>query len=948
MTAKMKDKTERPSFFLVDGSSYFYRAFYALPPLSTPQGLPTNAIYGFTTMLLKVMREKNPDYLAIAFDTAAPTHRHLEYKAYKAQRPPMPDNLSVQIPYIHKIVEAMKIPALQEEGLEADDLIGTIAKKAEAEGLEVTLVTGDKDMLQLVSPRIKIYDTMKEKVSRVEEVKARFGVEPSQMTEIMGLMGDASDNIPGVPGIGEKTAIKLIAEFGSLDHLLSRLDEVKQPKLRENLKKFSEQAKLSQRLATIRTDCPIAFILLDYRLREPERDKLIPLFKELGFESLIKSLSQNAHQGHVNQAKPVGAHRDAPLLTGASAGERGEQRPTALIEEDVTLIRDEAGLNRLVQRLKSATTVALVLQTTPSTQNVGAVHELPLLHGLSLAVTDQEAFFIPLDPDRQGSLTSSSLNEEKVLAALKPMLEDPAVKKNGHDLKRAFVILKRRGVQLQSPSFDTMIASYLLNPLRRSQSLDTIALEYLQHSSPPAPQPPPLLAEQPGLLAGQTEAQSASGGDEAAAYFGAMSRLIFQLERVLEDRIKTQDMERLYHDIEIPLIEVLADMEMNGCKVDRGRLEAVSKELDQKLQEMKGRIFSMAGGEFNLLSPKQLSEVLFNRLGLKPIKRTKTGYSTDEEVLEQLAVQHELPAEILNFRQLSKLKSTYADALPLAMDPATGRIHTTFHQTVTATGRLSSSDPNLQNIPIRTDWGYRIRGAFVAEDGHRLLSADYNQIELRIMAHLSQDPQLLSAFQENVDVHTRTAMELFGLAKDQITTEMRRAAKTVNFGVLYGLSPYGLAVNLGISQSEAKRYIDNYFSVYAGVKRFIDQTIETAKKTGYVTTLFNRRRPIPELQAANNAMRSAGERIAINMPIQGSAADLIKSAMVKIAQRLKKERYQARMILQIHDELLFEVPEQETQMISALVKEAMENVMTLSVPITVDLGIGKNWMEAHR
>jgi len=946
MKVEMKDEKEtrppgrqEPSFFLIDGSSYFYRAFYALPPLSTPQGLPTNAIYGFTNMLLKVVREKKPDYLAIAFDTAAPTHRHQEYKAYKAQRPPMPDSLSVQIPYIHKIVESMNIPALQEEGLEADDLIGTIAKKAEAEGLEVTLVTGDKDMFQLVSPRVKIYDTMKEKVYRVEEIKARFGVEPSQMTEIMGLMGDASDNIPGVPGIGEKTAIKLIAEFGDLDHLLSRLDQVKQPKLRENLSKFSEQAKLSRRLATIRTGCPIAFSLSDYRSREPEMDKLIPLFKELGFESLIKTLSQNAH---LNQAKRLSGS------AGASAEERGEQRPTAL--EDVALIRHEAGLIRLAQRLKSATSVALALHlpagqavTASAIQNAGAVREPPLLYGLSLAVTEQEAFYIPFDPYRQGSLISSSLTEEKVLAALKSTLEDPSVKKYGHDLKRAFVAFKQRGVQLQSPSFDTMIASYLLNPLRRGHSLDTIALEYLQHSLPPAPQTLTLPAEQPGLLAGQTEMRT----DQATVYFGTMSRVIFQLVSHLEDHLKNQGLEGLYHDIEMPLIEVLADMEMNGCKVDRGRLEEVSKELDQKLQEMKSRIFSMAGGEFNLLSPKQLSEILFDRLGLKPIKKTKTGYSTDEEVLEQLALQHELPAEILNFRQLSKLKSTYADALPLAIEPATGRIHTTFHQTIAATGRLSSSDPNLQNIPIRTDWGYRIRSAFVAEAGHLLLSADYNQIELRILAHLSQDPQLLSAFAENVDIHTQTAMGLFGLSKEQITAEMRRAAKTVNFGVIYGLSPYGLAVNLGISQSEAKRYIDNYFSVYAGVKRFIDQMIETAKKTGYVTTLFKRRRPLPELQAANNAMRSAGERIAINMPIQGSAADLIKSAMVKIAQRLKKERYQAKMILQIHDELLFEVPEREAEPLSSLVKEEMENVITLSVPITVDLGIGKNWMEAH-
>jgi DNA polymerase-1 len=914
MAVEMNDKTEGTAFYLIDGSSYFYRAFYALPPLSTPQGLPTNAIYGFITMLLKVMREKKPDYLAIAFDTAAPTHRHLEYKDYKAQRPPMPDNLSVQIPYIHKVVEAMQIPVLQEDGLEADDLIGTVAKKAEAEGLEVTLVTGDKDMFQLVSPHIRIYDTMKEKVYREEEIRARFGVGPSQMIEIMGLMGDTSDNIPGVPGIGEKTAVKLIGEFGDLERLLSRLDDVKQPKLRENLSKFSDQARLSRRLATIRMDCPIDFRLSDYHLREPEMAKLIPLFKELGFESLAKTLGSDASQTRQTSA---------------------DQSPRSA---GVTVIKDKADFSSLVERLKSATSVALVFYL-PADEPGAAAAGRPL-RGLALAATEQEAYYIPLDQ------YSSSLTEEKVLAALKPILENPLIKKYGHDLKRAFVIFKRRGVLLRPISFDTMIASYLLNPLRRNHGIDIIAPEYLQQALPPAPQalPPPL--KQPGLL--DRQGQSEIPTDQAATYFGTMSRLIFQLAGSLEDRLAGQSLQTLYHDIEVPLIEVLAEMEMDGCKIDRGALEAVSKELDQKLQEMKSRIFVLAGGEFNLLSPKQLSVVLFDRLGLKPIRKTKTGYSTDEDVLEQLALQHELPAEIVNFRQLSKLKSTYADALPLAIDPATGRIHTTFHQTIAATGRLSSSDPNLQNIPIQTDWGSRIRSAFVAERGRLLLSADYNQIELRILAHLSQDPELLSAFAQDVDVHTRTAMGLFGLSKEQITADMRRAAKTVNFGVIYGLSPYGLSTTLGISQSEAKKYIDNYFSVYAGVKRFIDQTLEAAKKAGYVTTLFNRRRPLPELQAANGAMRSAGERIAINMPIQGTAADLIKSAMIKIAHRLKTEGHQAKMILQIHDELLFEVPEEEADAVSALVKQEMENVIALSVPITVDARIGKNWMEAHR
>jgi len=921
----MNHQAKRPSFYLVDGSSYFYRAFYALPPLSTPQGLPTHAIYGFTNMLLKVVREKKPDYLAVAFDSAAPTHRHQEYEAYKAQRPQMPDSLSIQIPYIHKVVEAMNIPILQEEGLEADDLIGTLAQKAEEAGNEVTLVTGDKDMYQLLSPQTKIYDTMKEKEYRVEDVKARFGVEPSRMIDIMGLMGDASDNIPGVPGIGEKTAVKLISEFGDLDRLLSQLDRVKPPKLQDNLKKFSDQALLSRRLATIRKDCSIDARLSSYRFKEPDLSRLVPLFKELGFERLIKSFSQDAYP----------APQDSPT-----------SRENMHIK--IKPIRNEAGLDLLIERLKSAKNIALALQTD------SALSMKSVMKGLYLAVpartesgNEQEAFSIPLDSTRSSERstvsTSPALTDETLFAFLKPILEDPTIPKYGHDLKRAFVIFKRLGIQLQPLSFDTMIASYLINPIRQSHRLDIIALEYL-------PQPLPALAQLPASSANEADLlteQAGTSSDQNAAYFGAMSLLVLNLVRPLDDQLKCQGLEELYHNIELPLIEVLADMEMNGCKVDRGRLEAISKELDQKLEEMTRRIFIMAGGEFNLLSPKQLSEVLFNRLGLKPIKKTKTGFSTNEEVLEQLALQHELPAEILNFRQLSKLKSTYADALPLAINPKTGRIHTTFHQTITATGRLSSSDPNLQNIPIRTEWGYRIRSAFIAEKGRLLLSADYNQIELRILAHLSQDPQLLSAFRQDIDVHTRTAMELFGLPKDQITVEMRRAAKTVNFGVIYGLSPHGLAINLGISQSEAKRYIDNYFSVYAGVKQFIDRTIEEAKKIGYVKTLFNRRRPLPELRAENNATRNAGERLAINTPIQGTAADLIKSAMVKIAQRLKNQHHHAKMILQIHDELLFEVPEQEAEIISSLVKEEMESVMALSVPLTVDVGIGANWAEAH-
>lgn len=897
-------RSERPRLFLIDGNAYIYRAYFAIRNLSTSKGLPTNAIYGFTTMLLKIVRDHRPDYLAVAFDAKGPTVRHAEYRDYKAQRPEMPDSLQVQIPYIHRVVEAFRIPALLQDGFEADDLIGTLARRGEQAGLDVTIVSGDKDMFQLITPRTCVYDTMKEKVYRVPEVRERFGVEPDRVIEIMGLMGDAIDNIPGVPGIGEKTAVDLIRRFGSIENLLGRVDEVDKPKLRENLRRFAEQARLSRHLAEIHRDCPVELALDRLRRTEPDPDAMTGLFLELEFGSLLK-------RGDI----PVN-----PKSAGAEITDTDDS------------LRKMAGV------LESAKTIGLGFWTLPNPpdgpkggfapMNHGPGRNRPAILGISLAASGR-VFYIPLAHEYHGAPPAP--NRPTVLDHLRTLFLDPSIRKVGHDLKAALLAGHPSGLSIEGPMADTMIESYLLNPNRRDHSLETAAMDRLGVRLPDLPSP--LAPDLPVEL--------------MAAAAGERTQTVLQLDAFLRPQLHEQGLDRLFDEIEIPLVPVLAEMEETGIKLDVDALSILSKELETQLSGMVKRIQTLAGTEFNLNSPKQLAEVLFDRIGLKPIKKTKTGYSTNEEVLQQLALQHELPAEILNYRQLAKLKSTYLDALPRLVNPETRRLHTSLNQTIAATGRLSSSEPNLQNIPVKGEWGPRIRRAFVAENGCRLLSADYNQVELRILAHLSEDPNLLAAFQRGEDIHTTTAVQIFGIKPEQITPEMRRTAKTVNFGIVYGISPYGLSNTLGISQSEAKQYIDRYLDLYSGVRRFIEKTIGDAKERGYVTTIFSRRRPIPELSSDTPAVRGLGERTAINTPIQGSAADLIKLAMIRIAARLRAEERRSRMLLQIHDELIFEVPEREIETVHALVKTQMEGVMTLAVPLKVDIGIGANWAEAH-
>jgi DNA polymerase-1 len=905
-----------PTLYLIDGSAYVYRAFFALPPLSNSKGLQTNAVYGFTTMLMKILREHRPDGLAVAFDEKGPTLRHDEFKDYKAQRPPMPEGMSAQIPYIHRVVEAFGLHAARLAGYEADDLIGTLSRKAEAAGFDVVIVTGDKDMFQLLTPHVRIYDPVKDKWYGEEDCRERFGVEPARVVEVMGLMGDATDNIPGVKGIGEKTAIKLITQFGNIEDLLRRVDEVTPPRTRALLIEQAENARLSRRLATIQTDAPVEFNPEQFAVRPAHGDELIALLRELEFTSLLKTLQP-------------------PEIGDKAFG------------SEVRRIKDTADARRFADEIGDANLVALQCVCSGTEGAAAPAGVRAILQGLAFSTPNGMTVFAA-QPDPESHRAAWPRPLHPLLQPVADLLQSPTRVKAVHDLKAALLALGRAGLDLRPPWFDTMIADYLLNPNRRSHSLETVAMDLLGYrlgaerpAASPGEDPSRQLFGEPGE--GEAEQRKAELAAESAS-------VILRLVPLQKERLQEQGSWRLFEDVEMPLVPVLVEIERNGFLLDVRALEQLSKELERELDRMMETIAHLAGGEFNINSPKQLAAVLFDKLGLTPIRKTKTGYSTDEDTLTQLATQHELPAQILNYRSLSKLKSTYVDALPQLVNPETGRLHTSLNQTVAATGRLSSTEPNLQNIPVKGDYGLRIREAFIAPPGHLLLCADYSQIEPRILAHLSQDERLLRVFERGEDIHMATAVEIFRLPPEQITREMRRAAKTVVFGIVYGISPFGLAQNIGVSQAEAKKYIDTYFERYAGVKALLDRTIAEAKEKGYTTTILGRRRPIPELQSADPTQRGFGERMAVNSPIQGSAADLIKVAMIDVHKRLHAELPGGKMILQVHDELIFETPEQELERAKQLVKSEMEAVgrkLGLSVPLKVDVGVGRNWRAAH-
>ena len=892
--------TDRPKLYLIDGSSYIYRAFFAIGHLSSPKGMPTQAIFGFIQMIRKIVEQEKPEHLAMIFDAKGPTFRHELYTEYKAHRPSMPDDLIVQIPYIKEVSRYYGLPILEKEGFEADDIIATLAKQAEAKGFEVVIVSGDKDLMQMISPHIWMWDTLKNQVFDLKTVKERFGTSPAQWVDIMGLAGDSSDNVPGVPGIGEKTAVKLIQAHGSLDKLLDPSTPVTPPKLKEKLLQYKDQALLSRELVTLDTQVPLDLSPADLRIQPKDRPHLKKLFQELGFKKFIEDLGG-----------------------GEVLGE-----PFREIYKGIT---DWPELVAFVENIKRAGRVSLDLETTS---------EDPMraeIVGIGLSYEEGPAVYIPVGHVYLGAPEQLDLSE--VLGLLKGIVEDPAIEMIGQNIKYEWIILKRYGLNYLGKAFDTMIASYLLNPSRRTHNLIQIALDQCNRR----------LTTYKEVVGTGAKAKNFSevSVEQAIEYGAEDAEVTLACALKLGPLLQQEGLDELFNEMEMPLVPVLAEMEMHGVRVDGQALAQFSKEVEVKLFQLEEQIYQMAGERFNLNSPQQLGYILFEKLKLPQGKKTKgrTRLSTDAEVLKELSFSHPLAAEVWNYRTLSKLKSTYIDALPRLILPRTGRLHTSYNQTITATGRLSSSEPNLQNIPIRTEEGRRIRQAFIPEPGWKMVSSDYSQIELRILAHYSEDETLVEAFQKGQDIHSRTAAELFNCSPEEITSEMRRQAKVINFGILYGMSAFGLSKELGINNREAQAMIDQYFLKYGGVKRYIEDTLAETRRMKSVTTLFNRRRHIEDINSSNRAVRLFAERTAINTPIQGTAADLIKKAMIEIHKTLHAERMQSRMLLQVHDELVFEGPEKEIPFLKTMVQEIMEGVITLSVPLVVQISQGDNWAD---
>jgi DNA polymerase-1 len=879
------------NLYLIDGNSYVYRAFYAIKELTNSRGFPTNAIYGFTNMLLKIIREKKPDGIAVFFDTPEPTERHRMYEAYKAHRPETPPALVQQLPHIRRMISAFNIRIFEAPGYEADDLIGTIAQRAAREGADVFIVTADKDMLQLVDGHIKIYDPAKERVLDAEYVREKFGVGPERVTEFMALTGDPVDNIPGVKGIGEKTARELLGSFPSLEELLLHPERIKRERLRAMIEASAEIVRLSRRLAAIDTSVPVVIDMDEFALRDPDWLSLLSLFKEFEFSTLMKLIPSSET-----------ARRDYETVT--SPDRLGEILSS--VRDELSFDLEATGRNALTDRIV----------------------------GVALCSTKERAFYVPVAHSYPEA--GAQMERETAMKALGPVMEDEGVAKIGHNLKYDITLLAQEGIKVGGKLFDTMIAAYLLNPNKPNHSLDEVSLEYLAKRKTAFIE---VLKKRASFAEVPVE--------EATPYAAEDAGLSYELKEILFRKLRENGLDDVYSRIEMPLIRVLIEMERSGVRIDAGLLHRFSEEMEIEIESIRKRIYFLAGEEFNINSPKQLGAILFRNLGLSPTRRTKTGFSTGMDVLEELAETHELPREVLDYRSLTKLKTTYIDVLPALVNPETGRVHTSFNQTIAATGRLSSSDPNLQNIPVRGEWGTRIRQAFIAEAGNLLLSADYSQVELRILAHMSGDAGLISAFAGDLDIHTRTASELYGVPMEDVTSEMRRTAKTVNFGVIYGISPFGLSGALNIEREDAKEYIERYFERHPGVKAYMDKTVREAEKTGYVATLMGRKRPVPELKSRNRNIRQQGERLAVNSPVQGSAADIIKIAMINIAKRLRRGPAKARMILQVHDELLFELPESGLEELRTIVKEEMEGAAELSVPLKVEIGQGKNWAEAH-
>lgn len=897
-SAPNKNTRQAEELFLIDGSAFLYRAYYAIRNLTNSKGEATNAIYGFVTMLKKLVAEHNPAYAVVCFDRKEKTFRHDHYKEYKAHRKPMPEDLIPQIEPIKEFCKLAGYTLFEMAGYEADDILGTLAKKGEAKGLDVYIVTSDKDMMQLVNDKIKMIPVHKEGVVIDREgVKEKFdGLGPEKVVDILAIMGDASDNIPGVHGIGEKGALKLIKQFGSVEAILKDPDKISSKAQREQVKEHLKDLEMSRFLATIKLDVPVPIDWEDMRIREADNEKLLAFYQRYEFRGLSKAA--------------------------APAGEQNSEK------RNYVCVSTQKDLQALAAKLKKAGAFSFDTETTS---------EDPMrakLVGLSFSCEPYEAFYVPVSSkDHKGT----GLPIEDALKELGPLLKDEKLEKYGQNAKYDAIVLKRAGITVKGITFDTMIASHLVNPAKRNHNLDDISLEHLGVSK---------VETQSLLGAGKNQiTMDMVDVEKVSNYACEDADCVFRLVSILRERLKKDSVEKLLQDVEMPLSEVLMKMEMNGVCLDLKMLKKFSDEAEKELQQLTKEIYEEAGQEFNINSPKQLAEILFVKLNLPPVSKTKTGFSTDVSVLEKLALTHELPKKLLEYRERSKLKSTYLDALPEMINPETGLIHTSYHQTVTATGRLSSTDPNLQNIPVKTEMGRRIRKAFVPREGkgRKIFSADYSQIELRILAHLTGDKNLTEAFAEDRDIHKFTATLLYGVKENDVTREMRNVAKTINFSVIYGKTPFGLSQELGISVSEADAFIKNYFARYQMVKDYLEGQKEKARKDGYLTTILGRRSYFPEINAKNAQIRQFAERSAINAPIQGSAADLIKLAMLNIQARVEKEKLKSLMIMQVHDELVFDMTAEESETLPKLVRTEMEGAYKMRVPLKVDVYTGDSW-----
>jgi len=929
--AAMTADSPHHHLYLIDGSGYIFRAFFALPPMTRPDGTPVNAVYGFTNMLIKLLADTESEGVAVIFDTARKTFRTDIYPDYKANRPPPPEELIPQFDLIREATRAFNVPCIELAGYEADDLIATYARLARERGQEVTVVSSDKDLMQLVGEGVAMLDPVKNRTIGPEKVVERFGVPPEKVIDVQSLAGDSTDNVPGVPGIGVKTAAQLIVEYGDLDTLLERAGEIKQPKRRQNLIEFAEQARVSRRLVTLDQNAPIEVPLDELKLRKPEPETVRAFLEENGFRTVLARLGEM-----------LGEAATAPgdAATAALAPDPGEA--------DYELVQD---LDALEAWIVAATEQGMVAVDTETTSLDALSADLV---GVSLALAPAKACYIPLGHraakedgglDLEGAAeTPEQIPLQAALAALKPMLEDPGVLKIGQNIKYDQLVLSRHGVSI-APVDDTMLLSYVLDGGLHGHGMDELARLHLGIETIKFKD-----------VAGSGKAQITFDQvplDKALDYAAEDADVTLRLHQVLKPRLVAERLTTVYETLERPLVPVLTDMERTGIKVDRDELRRLSNDFASRIDALGTEIHGLAGREFTIGSPKQLGEILFDEMGLPGGKRTKSGaHATGADILEGLAAQgHDLPARVLDWRQLSKLKSTYTDALQERINPKTGRVHTSFSQAVASTGRLASSDPNLQNIPIRTEEGRKIRYAFVAEDGCTLLSVDYSQIELRLTAHIAEVESLRQAFLDGQDIHAITASQVFGVPVEGMDPMIRRQAKAINFGIIYGISAFGLANNLGIRQGEAKAYIEAYFERYPGIRDYMEKAKEFCREHGFVETLFGRRVHMPAIKDKNPARRSFTERAAINAPIQGTAADIIKRAMIRMAPALEAAGLGARMLLQVHDELLFEVPDAELDETTQVVKQVMETacdpVLELSVPLVADAGHGKNWGAAH-